>query len=441
MNKERKNFFWSAYSCIVCLLLVALIIYNMNIGKTEVLNKSETITGENALAQQTLTEHVAEEKSENPYEEEYVQLSAELEKLKEESNELKKKQEEGEKLLDPLHEYKKQVDAIAVLYEPMIEFGVDNFVAKYDQSGVEWMQNENKLVNAVAEVSKYTPWAITVNILAACSIDNTQSYYSSMVETNSEISMAYQPLIVDAKGCLEELDARIDFYKDLTDTYTGEEAYKNLALLNYIQDGEEICLDAYIEEVSQNLYILAKQFKASGEVYSSIYLDDVMAVEYINKHNELLLLIDKVCMGEKAEVVSAEKMGSYMIPILEAGKKAADKISSLPKVPMRNNAFDILYSDQLGGNKGQRVHYCEIAGDIILVNGDTIHVYYEGGYPYYINGYYIYYGKVLNGNPDSNAEVMIEEGLYMKGIGDRAWADEFYQHYLNLREAIGTVQQ
>lgn len=440
MNKEKKNYFWPVYASLVLLLFVALVIYNVKISKTEVVSESETITEASALAESALTEQVATEKPANPYEEEYVQLSAEFEKLKERNSELKKKCEEGKKLLDPLQEYKSQVDTVSSLYGPMVQFGVDNFVAKYDQSGVEWMQNENKLVNAVAEASKYTPWAITVNIVALCSIDNTQTYYAAMVETNNEISMAYQPLIVDTKACLEELDARIDFYEDLTDTYTGEEAYKNLVLLDYIQDGKEICLDTYLEEASQNLYILAKQFKASGEVYSSIYLDDAMAVEYINKHNEILSLIDYVGMGEKAEAVSTEKMGSYMIPILEAGKKAADTINTLPKVPMRNNSHDILYSTQLRGNKGQYVHYCQIGGDIILVNGDTIHVYYAAGNPYYINGYYIYDGRVLNGNPNSNAEVMMEEGLYMKGVGGREWADGFYDHYLNLCDAMGTVQ-
>ena len=443
MNKEKKNYFWSVYVCVVFLLIVALVIYNVNIRKTEVVSESETTMEKSAFAEPALTEQVAKEKTTNPYEEEYMQLSAEFEKLKERNTELEKKCEEGKKILEPLQGYKSQVDKVSSLYEPMLQFGVDNFVAQYDQSGVEWMQNENKLVNAVAEASKYTPWAITVNIVALCSIDNTQTYYASMVETNNEISMAYQPLIVDTKACLEELDARIDFYEDLTDTYTGEEAYRNLVLLDYIQDGKEICLDTYMEEASQNLYILAKQFKASGEVYSSIYLDDAMAVEYTRKHNEILSLINGVGMGEKAEAVSTEKMGSYMIPILTAGKKAADTINTLPKVPMRNNAFDNLYPSQMGGHSGQRIHYCQIDGDIILVNGDTIHVYYAGGYPYYINGYYIYDGRVLNGNPNSNVDVMIEEGLYMKGIGDgdRAWADEFYDHYLNLCDAMGTVQQ
>lgn len=397
----------------------------------------ETAESESTEGESAESESIESETAGSDTEMEYQKLEAELAKIKQENEEMQQQIEQGSELLQPLKKYYKQVKTVETACKDTVQYSIDNFQVEYDMEGTQWMQENNQIANAAAEISKFTPWGITVNIFAACSIDSSQKYYSAMVELNDKITEAYQPVIVDTKKSIETLNARYNFYNELVDTSLElEEQYRNMYLLSYIQNGQDISFESEIQAVYENIYILAKQFKASGELYSSIYLDKSLYNEFMSKHDELLSLIRYSSVTQVEENLSTEKMASYMMPVLEAGKEAVYTMENLPQAPKRDNAFVNLYPRQLHSGRGTRVSYCKIDGRVVHVDGAGLNIYYTNE-PFYISGIYVYDGRALNGTANTDAATLLEEAAYFRNIKEKDVQDNYYTHATNLFNAKG----
>lgn len=371
----------------------------------------------------------------------YDILTVRLEELESAISEMESLAERSPDVAAGLEEYRLQVEEINAQYERILEYSVQNFESKYDDSGIEKIQEINSKNHAIGEIAKYTPYGIVINLLTASTIADNDIYYESMQTANEAFSKAYQNAALEARNAVAALEARTDFYEELVaDSAEPENEYENMYLLQYMLGDGKIDIEQYGQEVKKDLYMLAMQIDAMGRVYGSLYIDQSAANAYAEQYRELMNILDPERTGEVALLVSDEEYAETLQPVLEAGVSAITALQNSPH-PNVDNKMMMLYRDD--NTPGGKMRYCLCAYRLIHVYHSNNWVdiyYYSDGEPLYIDGRYVYNGLILNGTEDMDAATACEEArwIYQNVLGDqRDFQVQCAEHIGRLNKALG----
>ncbi len=368
----------------------------------------------------------------------YRELLDRIDAAKAQAKELQAAIDSGRELLAPLEEYRSQVEDCKTACAPILNYRVENFEMKFNGDGSDWVQENNKLARAAAEITRYTPWGFAANLFATMAIDNSDSYYDTMVDINETYSEAYGQTSVDAANALEELDARIEFYRGLVqETDDPKQQFRNYYLLSYIQGDEPIDMDAYRMEAAKKLYLLAAKTDVTEKLYHTvkIYDTDAFAVQY----EEIMNIVRGVGEEEVKAQISAEELADCLVPMLDAGIYAIDRIAGISQwMEGCDTGFFQVWSNYVPGDTNWKVEYCIVDGSVIRHNAGVWMYYFSSGEPFYVGEYYIYDGKILNGADDMDGAAVCEEAVWMRGlvVNNEALFPEIYEHYGRLIDAL-----
>ena len=269
-------------------------------------------------------------------------------------------------------------------------------------------------------------------------IDNSNSYYDVMVDINETYSEAYGQTSIDAVNALEELDARIEFYHGLVqETDDPEQQFRNYYLLSYIQGDEPIDLEAYRMEAAKKLYLLAAKIDVTKKLYHTVKLYDTAA--FAAQYEEIMNIVRGVGEEEVKARISAEELADCMVPMLDAGVYAIDRIEGISQwMEGCDTGFFQVWSNYVPGDMNWKVEYCIVDGSVIKHDAGSRMYYFSSGEPFYVGEYYIYDGRILNGTDDMDGAAAYEEAVWMRGlvINNEALFPEIYEHYGRLIEAL-----
>ncbi|MCI9143119.1 MAG: hypothetical protein HFH87_10945 [Lachnospiraceae bacterium] len=368
-------------------------------------------------------------------------LTAELEALEGELSQMEDLAESSPDLTAGLEEYRRQIEEINTEYKGILEYSVQNFEAKYDESGIEKIQEINSKNHAIGEIAKYTPYGIVINLLTASTIADSDIYYEGMQSANETFSKAYQNAALEARNSVAALEARTAFYEELVaESEEPEDEYRNMYLLQYMLGDGKVDVEQYGQEVKKNLYLLATQIDAMGRVYGSLYMDPSAANAYGEQYRALMDILDPYGSGEVALLVSDEEYAATLQPVLEAGASAILALQGSPH-PSVENKLMMLYRDD--NTPGGKMRYCLCGVRLIHVyhtdNWVDIY-YYSDGEPLCINGRYVYNGLILNGTEEMDAATACEEArwIYQNVRGDqRSFQVQCAEHIGRLKKALG----
>lgn len=294
MNKIVKDYFWLLYLTVISVLGILLLTGHMTIPSVrrtsaEVTNIDEGTSVLTDNRQETIVEETDEkmvdgmveetentdvnmpddvETEENLLETRYDQLEREI---TEKENLLAEYQEqialEEATKYAILKEYGEQMQGVSYQYRSMINYTVNNFEAQADIGGTQNIEKVKQADYAIGELSKYTPWGITINLFSSMAMDSRDQEYNIMVKANNSLGTGMQNVIVDTKASVEEFESRLNFFETLTEDsdrtnfsgYTEERLrtiWENQYLIKYALNGQEIDLEPYAVEVRKKLYIL-----------------------------------------------------------------------------------------------------------------------------------------------------------------------------------------
>lgn len=417
MKKRNKDFLWLVYTVLISFVGILFLTGKMPLpGKITVHESAEEVENmEDAVAEK------AEIEEKDPLSEEYYQLEGqieELEKTLEESQEKLAREEETK--FAALHEYGKQITEIKEKYRPLMNYNVKNFEAQYDTGGSKEIQDTNQIIYGIGELSKFTPWGITINMFSSMALDNSKADYEVMVDANNAFGTGMQTIIVDTKAEMEKFTARMDFYEKLTEDSENESfarfteervstIWENQYLMKDMLNGSKAELEPYAEEVYKKLYIMGVATLTLKDFYRTLLTDCDSKSNSINKlqnqYEEIMEVIDPDGTGQIEEMVTEEELMHYLKPLIDAGRSASNGYAGLgSSSPLVNSTWEYTRMGTV---------YWHFKEDITMVNSDMIHIYYAGGKPVYVNGYYFYNGRLLNGNGSEDAEVLYDEAVWM----------------------------
>lgn len=462
MKKMNKEYFWLVYLVFISALGILLLTGHMPFTaalRQYADNAREKKSGIEQLLETeeqedgTILVNQKEDKTEvDPMEEEYQTL---LEQIEEKEALVAECQEqlavEEEKKFAIMQKYKEQVEGIRQEYSPLINYAVKNFEANYDVDGSNEIQDLNQFNYALGELSKYTPWGITVNLFTSMAIENSNSDYEAMVNANAAFGTGMQKIIVDTGAKIEKFNAKLDFYEMLTadninpdyGSYTEEKIRKiweNQYLMEYALKGNDVDIEPYALEVRKQLYILGAAINTLKDFYSTLLTDGNSKINSINslenQYQEIMALADPDGNGEIAELVDSKELGKYITPLIYAGM---DAYHGYAKLGGASPLIDIRFTYT---HQGRLYCYYKIlnkAFGLMFVSESDVHVYYADNKPVYVNGYCFYNGRLLNGNGSEDAETLYEEGLWYR-IGNRGEKRDYDFHRNNLLNACGDKQ-
>ncbi len=369
----------------------------------------------------------------------YKLLADMLEELEGAIAQVESQTKDVQDLIGALEEYRMQMDEIDAAYKEILEYGVQNFQAMYDEQGIAKVQEINSKNNIVGEIAKYTPYGIVINLLASSSIANSDSYYNSMQEANESFGKAYQETALKAKDAVSALEVRTDFYKELVAEQEDIwDEYVNTCLLGYMLGDGKIEVEQYGQNVKKTLYLLALQTDAMGKIYGALYTDPTASNTYAAQYQELMGIVDPQGTGETAALVSDQELSDTLLPILQAGTSAIQSMEQSQN-PNIDNKYIMIYRDD--NTPGGKVRCCFLMYDLVHAHHDSrwIDIYYSKGEPLYINGYYMYDGIILNGTEGMDASTAYEEALWIKDniwSNTRTFQEECATHVGNIQRAL-----
>ncbi len=452
MRKINKEYFWLCYLILVSVLGILLLTGRMQIPsvgmppaekmqeqkpETENLQKAAEQEEENAEENQTVVET-------NPLAEEYGALLEETEEKERLLTECQKQiAAEEEKKFAILHKYEAQMEGIRAEYLPLVNYSVKNFEAKYDTGGSKVVQDVNQINYAIGELSKYTPWGITMNMFTSMAIDNSNADYAAMVNANAALGTGMQKVIVDTRAETEKFTVKLDFYEMLTldsqsddyNRYTDDKIrtmWENQYLMEYALKGQNVDMEPYAVEVQKKLYIMGAATKTLENYYSTLLTDCDSKTRSINQleeqYQEIMNIVDPDGTGEIADMVQPEELEKYIAPLVRAGMEAANGYARLESSsPLVDSTWKYTTHGRL---------YWHYKAGLTMVNCDDVHIYYAGGKPVYVNGYYFYNGRLLNGNGNEDASVLYDEAVWMEK-NSHAKKEECVVHLENILAACG----
>lgn len=442
MKKINKDFLWLAYAILISFLgilfLTGHIPMPVKMISTEPVEKAERLKDIGIVTENNGIE------GKNPLEVEYYELTNQIEELEKTLEECQTKlaREEEVKFAN-LHEYGKQVEKIKEKYQPLMNYNVKNFEAQYDTGGSKEIQDTNQAIYAIGELSKYTPWGITVNLFSSMALDNSAANYEAMVNANNAFGTGMQTIIVDTRAEMEKFVARMDFYEKLTEDsdndsftrFTEERLrtiWENQYLMKYTLNGKETGLELYADEVCKKLYIMGAATLTLEDHYKTLLTDCDSKSNSLNKlenqYKEIMEVVNYDGEGRIEEMVTTEELMHYLAPLINAGRQAANGYAQLSTAsPLVDSTFKY--------TKMGRV-YWHFKEEITMFNNDTVHIYYAGGKPTYVNGYYFYAGQLLNGDGSEDAEILYNEAMWLKS-GYRFDKRDCEYHMQKVMDACG----
>lgn len=146
-------------------------------------------------------------------------------------------------------------------------------------------------------------------------------------------------------------------------------------------------------------------------------------------------IVDPLSIGRMEGEVSTEELSEALVPILQAGVSATDAMSSALNAPY-DERFIMIY----GGEYAGKAYYLFSSNATLM---RTKHPYFSvyyflDGEPYYINGLYIYNGRILNGTEEMDAEAIIEEGKWFDiNYANGDFSSEAKEHIHTLNSLCG----
>ncbi|MCH5258411.1 MAG: hypothetical protein J1F18_01600 [Lachnospiraceae bacterium] len=435
MKKINKEYFWLAYLVAISVVGILLLTDRMpkfNLNKDDRTDKgserqevleteTEGIASEAVAPKESVSAERNETEEERSLKEEYNELVKQIEEKEKQLEECRTQLEAEEKTkFAILHKYGEQMQGIRAKYQPLINYNVKNFEAQYDVGGSREIQDTNQGFYAIGELSKYTPWGIWVNMFTSMALDNSNANYDVMVSANNAFGTGMQAIIVDTRAEVEQFNAKLDFYETLTaesgnadfSRYTDEKLrmiWENQYLMEYALNGEDVNIEPYANEVYKKLYIMGATTKILEDYYQTLLTDCDSKTSSINRlenqYLEIMEVVDTDKTGEIANMVSDSELEKYMTPLINAGMKASQGYAGLGA---SSQLVDSTFKYTIYGRTYW--HYKE---SITMVNGDRVHIYYAGNKPVYVNGYYFYNGRILNGDDSVDAETLYNEAMWM----------------------------
>lgn len=425
MKIQNKLILWFLY--LIVISLSASFLWKTFLLETESSNQSE----ENR--QDTQMEILPQETA--------VEDLNKMDALKEEYNLLVSDIQEKEGLLQDCREqisieetnkyammsgYVDQMQSIDAEYQPLLNYTVNNFKTVDDIGAMETVRGVKQFQYAVGELAKYTPWGIAVNLFTSMSLDNMDKEYDVIANANSKLSTGIGDIIIDAKASVEAFENRLAIYESLVedgepDGYYNcsherlREVWENQYLLNYSLSDQPINLERYAEEVQKKLYILGQALQLVHDFYSTALISgsnkSVNLAQIQERYEEISNTINQSGSTDIATAVSSDELGQYLIPLIDACISAIHSYVGAEYYSPNQDAF---LSDTSYG----RIEYHYRDHKLMCISPVTdrvkVHIYYAGGEPIYINGYYCFHGKVLNGEDIVNGVNICEEAA---GLG------------------------
>lgn len=324
-----------------------------------------------------------------------------------------------------LADYRAQIEQTKNDCSALISYEVLNFTAGYDSAGLQTMEDFNKMSNAVGEIAKFTPYGFFVNMLTSMAISNTDDYYEVMERINNSFAACYEQIVLEAREAVAVLESRINFYDDLvTENDNMNETFNNLSLLRYMLENNSIDLSAYETAAEEKLYLLALQADVMKNIYQTLYEDSSFTNVYAKQYGEIMDIVDPGREGIMEDVVSIEEMEAALVPILRAGVEATFSMKST-----LNSPYDERRISAAGGNA------CFVFspnGSIIQAShskgGYSIN-YFSDGSPFFINGYYVYNGRVLNPTEEMDEALLLEHAKWIReNYTNKKFAKEVEDH-------------
>lgn len=244
----------------------------------------------------------------------YAQLNEEIEKLEAEyNNYLEKNREwrtENEKYIDQFGEVRKKTDDI-------VRFTVDTFKAEYNMSAVGTAQDRSKLNYAIEKFSKYTPWGVSIGLLAAMATEDGNKLYEVMARSSKQYTKGMEIATTNLHNSMEQLNGELEFYASMMPYGHYTDDYNKTIMLNFIQQGEPISVDDTLEDVYKDLYcyystlsVLKSIYNLSGTSTSNISGQMTKLEDIINKSD--------YSMDEISQLVSDEELAECLVPMLAA---------------------------------------------------------------------------------------------------------------------------
>lgn len=451
MNKINKEYFWLLYLAAISVLGILLLTGHLDIpsvrrNSAEVTNIDE---GTSVIAydrQETTVEEAGEEtvggveeETENADVNVLDNFETEEDSLEARYNQLEKEITEKENLLAEyqeqialeeeskyaiLKEYGEQMQGVSYRYRSMVNYTVNNFSAQADIGGTQNIERVKKADYAIGELSKYTPWGITINLFSSMAMDSRDQEYSIMVKANNALGTGMQNVIVDTKASVEEFEGRLNFFETLTEDsdrtnfsgYTEERLrtiWENQYLIKYALNGHEIDLEPYAVEVRKKLYILGAATQVLKDYYDTLLMGSSFKTQNQNQlqaqYDEIMKVIDPEGTGEISAMVTPGELGKYLIPLIDAGMSAADAYTATETYsPNATRTFSYSSSGRI---------YYHYKSSLTLISNDrnsrgSVAIYYAGErMPVYVDGYYFYHGTLLNGGDNADGT-----GLYNAAI-------------------------
>ena len=352
----------------------------------------------------------------------YEILSARLEELKGKIEEAQNRVDNVPEMFASLERYRNQMGEVNGRCDRILDYSVKNFEAAYDDLGIEKMRQLNTINNAVGEIAKWTPYGVVINLFSSMNIAGSDAYYSSMTSANEAFAKAYQRVVLETREALASLEVVLDFYNELTEeTEDAGTEYDHLNLLRYLLDDGDIDISQSEREVKELLYLLAAETDAMSKIYGAIYTDNSAANTYKAQYEEIMAVIDPQGTGEAAALVTTEKLAEYLLPVVQAGVGAIRNVEGIVDAPNQDNKFvDVYRSNGVPGGK----IWCQFINlDLVHVTHQDswIDIYYSGGEPLCIDGYYFYNRIALNGGENVDADTACQEAVW---IWENIWHNQ-----------------
>lgn len=344
--------------------------------------------------------------------------------------------------------YAEQLKSVKEDYQGLRNFTVKNFEPQYDVGGSKIIEDNKKINNAIGQLSRYTPWGITLGLFSSMAMEDGNRDYSAMVAANDAFGTGMQTIIVDAKAEIEKFNGQIIFYDGLIEENVGSrilsrsddewlrEVCENQYLLQYVLDGEDINLDSYALEVRKKLYIMAQEVSLIRDFYATLLTSCDAKTDSLtkldNQYQEIMAASDPEGTGEIAEMVTREQLGSYMIPLIDAGRKAEDKMSKV-------GATSPLVKSNSAYSEYGKVYWYNKSGTMKWEGGGFT-VYYAGGLPVYIGGLYYYQGILLNKDENADGTVIYEASKNLLGLSGIHLSDESEKNIYEIQNRLREIQ-
>ncbi len=332
--------------------------------------------------------------------------------------------------------YRQQTQQATAAYEKLLEYSVMDFKAQYDEAGVNKIQENNKINNAIREITgKYVPrtYAWTINMFASMNLDDNNWYYNGIAAINQKFETAYQQAAVDTRDAVDTLKARLKVYEGLSESTDDlEQEFKNQYLFGYILNGGEIDLSAEWAAVERQMYILSAQIRLITDIYQTLLMSSNAKTQYIEEMNaqyhEIMEIIDPEGTGEAASRVTDEELLYYLKDMIDAAKSSLAMMEGYQAEPLGNVKSSYIYTD-----KG-KTYLHRVNGQVSHVRVGGLEIYYAGNQPIYVDGYYCYRGRVLNPGETTDDAALTAEANWMKGVlGSRTEFEKV--HYDALKKA------